>query len=226
MRHGLIAASELEAHRVLRRCCGHDDLGVTGAVCDQFQVDGQSAADAGGPKVLADVEICELCDRRADVWHDHSDTDKPFSGECTTSNTTPRRRIAQASDDAIRRMLTFAARIPRGRVHVPRRATSSVPCCSKMTSMRSVRSISPTRDSSLSASSRISMGGSTPAILPHESSAECPDVRLTQASMPAHRPLGIGTRNHADVISDGVRLRPKHRARKSRGRADSQSVES
>ena len=36
-------------------------------------------------------------------------------------------------------------------------AASSVPCCSKITSMRSVRSISPTRQNSLRARSRISM---------------------------------------------------------------------
>ena len=41
------------------------------------------------------------------------------------------------------------------------------------------------------------------------------DVRLTQASMPAHRLLGIGTRNHCDVISDGVRLRPFPSTRES-----------
>jgi len=44
--------------------------------------------------------------------------------------------------------------------------------------------------------------------------------RLTQASMPARRPVRIDTRNQCDIISNGVRVRPRCGARNSRGCVD------
>jgi len=40
--HEFVAATQVEAHRVLGRCGGDDNLGVTGVASDQVQLAGQA----------------------------------------------------------------------------------------------------------------------------------------------------------------------------------------
>src|SRR5215212_7279214 len=67
--HELVAATHVEAHRVLRRCGGDDNLGITGVPGDQVQIVGQATADARCADLGADMEERELRDLRAKVSH-------------------------------------------------------------------------------------------------------------------------------------------------------------
>ena len=119
MRHGSITASQVEAHRVLGRRRADDDLGVTGAACDQFQVDRESAADTGAPKVLADVEIRELSNRGADVRHDDSDANKPPVREGTTRDSALIGVVHEGLVLRVDGVFAVSVRTPGGRVPSP-----------------------------------------------------------------------------------------------------------
>src|SRR5262245_4447001 len=75
--HQFVAASHVEAHRVLGRRGGDDNLGVAGVSGDQVQLVGQTTANARCAELLTDVEERELRDLGTKVWHDHSDPNQP-----------------------------------------------------------------------------------------------------------------------------------------------------
>src|SRR6516225_6281010 len=117
--HEFVAAAQVEAYRVLGRCGGDDNLGVTGVASDQVQLAGQATADAQYAERLADVEERELRDLGAKMWHDHSDPNQPSVREGAECD--PARVDVTLEGVPLRRdgVLAVPMRVPGGRAPVP-----------------------------------------------------------------------------------------------------------
>ena len=117
--HEFVATTHVEANRVLGRCSGDDNLGVTGVAGDQVQLVRQTTADARRPERLADVEERELRCPGAKVWYDHSNPNQPSFREGAECDPARVEVMLEGVPLRLDGVLAVPVRVPGGRAPAP-----------------------------------------------------------------------------------------------------------
>ena len=141
---------------------GDDHLGVAVGAGDLLELLGQAAADTLRTRRCAHVEDRQLRDPGPQVWHDDTEADQPSAGERTERDPASVDVVLERVHAGLRRSARRDPPGPRPR-RSSGRAARRAGCRAGRRARRCVpvRSISPTRDSSVRPNLRSSTAGST-----------------------------------------------------------------